>query len=63
LQILLLVVLAVLVVAMIRSIYQRIERWLQSKRFRGAVESLDAVQKTLSNLGVEKSEISSQKAE
>jgi uncharacterized protein YjiS (DUF1127 family) len=63
LQILLLVVLAVLVVAVIRSIYQRIERWLQSKRFRGAVESLDAVQKTLSNLGVEKSEIRSQKAE
>jgi hypothetical protein len=39
---------------MVRSVYQRMERWHRSKRFRGAVESLDAVQKTLSNLAERK---------
>jgi hypothetical protein len=63
LQIFPVVVLAVLVLAMARSVYQRMERWYRSKRFRGAVESLDAVQKTLSSLAMEKSEIRSQKAE
>ena len=62
-QIFLVVVLGVLTVGMVRSVYQRMERWHRSKRFRGAVESLDAVQKTLSDLAEEKSEVRRQKAE
>ena len=63
LQIFLVVVLALFILGPVRSLYQRMERWHRSRRFRGAVESLDAVQKTLSNLAVEKSEVKRQKAE
>jgi len=51
---LLLTIVAVVAVVMISGGYQRMARWERSKRFRGAVESLDAVQKALANLAESK---------
>ena len=47
---LLLTIGAVVAVVMIRGGYQRVARWQRSKRFRGAIESVDAVQNALANL-------------
>ncbi len=47
-------IVAVVIVLMICGVYQRMERWHRSKRFRGAVESLDAVQKALTKLAESK---------
>jgi hypothetical protein len=49
-EFLLLTIVAVMAVAMISGGYQRMARRQRSKRFRGAIESRDAVQKALANL-------------
>ena len=53
-EFLLLTIVAVVAVVIISGGYQRVARWERSKRFRGAVESLDAVQKALANLAESK---------
>jgi hypothetical protein len=45
---------AIAIVLMVLGVYRRVERQHRSKRLRGAVESLDAVQKTLANLAESK---------
>jgi hypothetical protein len=45
---------AMVIMVMVRGVYHRIERWHRSKRFRGAVESLDAVQEALAKLAESK---------
>lgn len=50
----LLAIVASVIMLMVWGVYQRIERWHRSKRYRGAVESLDAVQKALTKLGENK---------
>jgi hypothetical protein len=53
-EFLLLTIVAVMAAVIVRGGYQRMARWHRSKRFRGAVESLDAVQKALANLAERK---------
>lgn len=50
----LLAALAVVLVLIMRPIYLRAARWHQSRRFRHAIECLEAVQNTLLNLAERK---------